>query len=217
MKAAVQTACAVLCCAVLRCAALPTSTHALCSAHVTCLVMSYSGCLIHHTSKYILNAQNKKGALKNSGQEKQPCCVLVFSQQRSSTETCLIAAANSMASEAEQVDMGVSAAAEFQPSGYSILLKVTLPIGSITQIELCMACHKVFCHCNEAVCGQGSPVKATLHLCSHPRQKTKHAICYLLCTATHKVPDSADKVCAAHFRVPNVLWHAHLRNVQDFL
>ena len=91
---------------------------------------------------------------------------------RQADKTCLIAAANSMASEAGQVDMGVSAASEFQPSLYSILLKVTLPIGSSTQMKLLMACHKVFCHCNEAVCSQGSPVKATLHLCSNPCQKT---------------------------------------------
>ncbi len=83
---------------------------------------------------------------------------------RQADKTCLITAANSVASEARQVDVGISAAPEFQASQYSILLKVTLPIGSATQIELCKACHKVFCHCNEAVCGQGSPVKATLHL-----------------------------------------------------
>jgi len=122
-----------------------------------------------------------------------------------------------MASEARQVDMGVLAASEFQPSQYSLLLKVTHPVESATPVKPCMACHKVFCHCNEAVCGQGSPIKATLHLCSHPRQKTQHASCYLLCTATHEVPDSADKECADCCRVPDVLWHAHLRNVQDLV
>lgn len=48
-----------------------------------------------------------------------------------------------MASEARQVDMGISAASEFQPSQYSLLLKVTHPVGSATPVKPCMACHTV--------------------------------------------------------------------------
>ena len=77
---------------------------------------------------------------------------------RQADKTCLIAAANSMASEAAQVDMGISAASEFQPSQYSLLLKVTYPVGSATPVKLCMACHKDFCHCNEPVCSRASPI-----------------------------------------------------------
>ncbi len=49
-----------------------------------------------------------------------------------------------MASEARQVDMGVLAVSEFQPSQYSLLLKVTHSVGSASPVKPCMACHKGF-------------------------------------------------------------------------
>lgn len=70
-----------------------------------------------HTPQWI--AGDAPGQL----QQGLPLCCSFKARYRQADKTCLIAAVNSMASEAAQVDMGISAASEFQPSRYSLLLK----------------------------------------------------------------------------------------------